>query len=171
MFSYIRRYFVITGAERLVKHLHTHDVPIALATSSSLESVELKTSKHKELFKLFCHLVSATSDPAVKQGKPAPDVFLVCASRFSDKPDPQNVSIFCTYSFWSNIYYLISDFLQCLVFEDAPNGVKAAHSAGMQVVLVPEDYVSEEDKSRASLAIKSLNDFEPELFGLPPFPA
>lgn len=58
---------------------------------------------------------------------------------------------------------------QCLVLEDAPNGVQGALSAKMQVTMVPADYISDELKSRATLAIKSLDDFQPELFGLPPF--
>lgn len=39
----------------------------------------------------------------------------------------------------------------------------------MQVVLVPEEYVSDEDRKLATCVINSLNDFNPELFGLPPF--
>lgn len=39
----------------------------------------------------------------------------------------------------------------------------------MQVVLVPEDYVPEEDRKRATLVVESLLEFRPELFGLPAF--
>lgn len=55
------------------------------------------------------------------------------------------------------------------MLEDAPNGVAGAISAAMQVVMVPAEYISEELKSKATMAIKSLNEFQPELFGLPPF--
>lgn len=71
--------------------MHKHGIPIAVATSSSDESVMLKLTNHKELFSLFHHSVTASSDPEVKKGKPHPDIFLICASRFPDKPKPEKV--------------------------------------------------------------------------------
>jgi pseudouridine-5'-monophosphatase len=119
-----------------------------LATSSSKESVEVKISHYTELFSVFNHKVCGSSDPEVKFGKPAPDIFLLAAKRFPGSPDPKN----------------------CLVFEDAPNGCKAAKAAGMQVVMVPDSHVTEKQKEDATVVLKDLMHFKPEEFGLPPFP-
>ncbi|XP_063223519.1 pseudouridine-5'-phosphatase [Bacillus rossius redtenbacheri] len=136
------------GVERLVRHLAEHNVPIAIATSSSMRATRLKMSRHQELWSLFSHTVAASSDPEVKRGKPAPDIFLVCACRFPDKPRPA----------------------QCLVVEDAPNGVEGALAAGMQVVMVPDPRVPEDRTKRATRVLATLEDFKPQLFGLPAFP-
>ena len=49
----------------------------------------------------------------VSVGKPAPDVYLEAASRLEVAPE------------------------KCVAFEDAPSGIMAAQTAGMQVVAVP----------------------------------
>lgn len=138
---------LLPGAEKLLRHLHKHKIPIALATSSSSASYELKTKQVKPIFELFHHRVLGGSDPDVKNGKPAPDIFLVAAGRFPDNPDPS----------------------KCLVFEDAPNGVQAAVSAGMQVVMVPDSHLPKDLTKKATKVLGSLLEFKPEQFGLPPF--
>ncbi|XP_011864571.1 PREDICTED: pseudouridine-5'-phosphatase-like [Vollenhovia emeryi] len=135
------------GAVRLLKHLKENNVPIALATSSDQENYELKTRRWHDLFELFHHKVLAGSDPEVAHGKPEPDIFLTAAKRFLDNPDPS----------------------KCLVFEDAPNGVKAALNAGMQVVMVPDPMLPKHYTSEATLVLDSLEKFQPEKFGLPPY--
>ena len=134
---------LLPGAERLIRHLHGSGVPMAVGTSSSTKSVAIKTEAHSDLFSLIHHTTCGLDDPSVSFGKPAPDIFLAAAEKFDGFVHPSN----------------------CLVFEDAVNGVQAARAAGMQVVLVSKD----EKSPQATLHLQSLLDFKPELFGLPPF--
>lgn len=138
----------LPGAERLIDHLHANNVPIAVATSSGQDTFQVKTANYQHVFSKFHHIVLGSADPEVRHGKPAPDIFLVCASRFDDKPPPE----------------------KCLVFEDAPNGVTGARAAGMQTVMVPDKIIPVEKTAHATQVISSLLDFKPEDFGLPPFP-
>lgn len=140
---------LLPGAERLLKHFKAHNIPIALATSSNQENFQLKITKWAQIFDMFDHKVLGGSDPEVALGKPEPDIFRVAASRFADKPDPS----------------------MCLVFEDAPNGVKAALAAGMQVIMIPDPMLPKEYIQNPTLVLNSLEDFQPELFGLPPYTA
>lgn len=136
---------LMKGADRLIFNLHNAKVPFCLATSSGQDMAELKMSSHQKLFDLFEHKVYGSTDPEVKEGKPAPDIFLVAANRFRSRPEPT----------------------ACLVFEDSPNGVRAAVSAGMQSVLVPDTIVPAEQRTAATIVLKTLDDFNPKLFSLP----
>lgn len=138
---------LMPGAERLVKHLASKRVPIAIATSSKGFTFRLKTKPHKELFSNFHHILVASEDPEIVRGKPDPQTFLVCASRFSNPPTNM-----------SNV----------LVFEDSVAGVQAANAAGMKSVWVPDPRMSK-DLVTPWLQLNTLEEFKPELYGLPAY--
>jgi len=150
MRKYLHNISLMPGAERIIKHFSNKKVPIAIATGSAQSGFERKTGHIGDLLrKPFSHHVFAGSDPEVRNGKPQPDVFQVAAKRF--KPPPETAK-------------------SCLVFEDAINGVKAALAAGMQVVLVPDKRLDlNKLEVKPTLVLDSLEKFQPELFGLPPF--
>ena len=79
---------------------------MAVATGGT-RAICTKTLASLDLLKHFQEIVTADD---VKHGKPAPDIFLEAARRIGVPPG------------------------QCVAFEDADLGVRAARDAGMRVV-------------------------------------
>ena len=134
----------LPGAKEMTTHFFDLGIPQALATSSSSPMFEAKFEKHKKWFSQFTQIVRG-DDPELKEGKPAPDIFLLAANRVGVDP------------------------AECLVFEDAPTGTEAALAAGMPVVVVPDPNMDHCHFKNASQIISSLKDFDPEYWGLPKF--
>ncbi|XP_054157008.1 pseudouridine-5'-phosphatase-like [Oppia nitens] len=145
---------LMPGAERLVKHLSQNEIPMAIGSAGKKREFMAKSAHFGDLFatgKYFRHIVHG-DDQGVEKLKPEPDVFNVCNSAFNPVPDPQNV----------------------LVFEDNLIGITAANKAGMRTVLVNDQrFYSANQWSDSGLnidlIINSLDEFEPQLFGLPSF--
>lgn len=124
-------------------------LPVAVASSSSLEWVGPWLSRHglRELIASVC-----TRDD-VRRVKPAPDLFLLAAERLG---------------------VAASD---CVVFEDTPNGLAAAHAAGAWAVAVPSPLTRalvfpDPDLTLGSLAECTLAELRErlELLQIPPAP-
>lgn len=96
----------VPGAVSFVKQLAEAGHPLALASSASRVRIDMFLSKLKlkEYFKVI-----ACADDAVRS-KPAPDIFLLAAQRLGAEP------------------------ANCVVIEDAENGVIAAKAAGMKCI-------------------------------------
>eukprot|EP00004_Rigifila_ramosa_P020388 TRINITY_DN5290_c0_g1_i1.p2 TRINITY_DN5290_c0_g1~~TRINITY_DN5290_c0_g1_i1.p2 ORF type:complete len:152 (+),score=22.12 TRINITY_DN5290_c0_g1_i1:310-765(+) len=131
------------GARDLVTHFKRHNVTQAVATSSMPAATSRKTERHQDMFASF-HTIVQGDDPAVRKGKPAPDIFLEAAVRLGADP------------------------ISCLVFEDAKSGVMSALAAGMTVVAVPDQ---RDDvawfHANAHEVLPSLRHFDPAKYGLP----
>jgi beta-phosphoglucomutase-like phosphatase (HAD superfamily) len=98
------------GALELLDMLDRHGVPCAIATSSSPRTVE----RHLQAHNLVGRFQAIVGNGDYKKGKPEPDPFLKAAERLSIEPH------------------------LCLALEDSPNSVRAASSAGMMTIMVPD---------------------------------
>lgn len=96
------------GLKELLQHLDSKQVLKGIATSSIRKDALLCLGELANQFDVI-----VTGDE-VKNGKPAPDIYLLAASRLG----------------------LLSD--ECLVLEDSEFGAKAALAAGIKVVIVPD---------------------------------
>jgi len=127
------------GAYDVVREVAVdRNVPCAIATSSHSESVAKKRRRHEDMFGLFRAIVSA-DDPAVRRGKPAPDIYVEAAKRIGVDP------------------------ADCIVFEDGMPGVRAGKAAGCYVVAVPDPRFRPEERREfereADLVLDDLAQF------------
>ncbi|MED6144293.1 hypothetical protein PIB30_014376 [Stylosanthes scabra] len=131
----------LPGANRLINHLKKNGVPMALASNSLRENIDVKISHHNGWKESFSVILGSDQ---VKSGKPSPYLFEEAAKKMG------------------------VDASNCLVIEDSLVGVKAANAAKMKVVAVPSR--AEADcYLLADTVLHSLLEFQPELWGLPPF--
>ena len=100
------------GLHAFIDRLKADGIPVALATSAPKPNVT-HTLAELNLTEAFPIIVRGDEVP---RGKPAPDVFLEAARRLGVDPG------------------------DCLVFEDAPMGIEAAHAAGMRVVALTTSF-------------------------------
>ena len=96
----------VKGIPKLLENIKDSGLKTAVASSSSYALIGL-ILKRLDIYKYFD---SITSGVDVKNGKPAPDVFLLAAERLGVKPK------------------------DCIVVEDSEYGVEAGKRAGMKVV-------------------------------------
>ncbi|KAF4567239.1 hypothetical protein EYR36_010857 [Pleurotus pulmonarius] len=161
---------LLPGVQKLVKHLHAHSIPIAVATGSRRRNFTLKTQHLGDVFDCFEGRILCADDHVSDgdisrkmKGKPAPDVFIWAArtllGRNVGDPDADCAQL------------EMDERSKGLVFEDALPGMQAGKRAGMAVVWVPDANLLNVEYGgveKANIVLKSLEDFVPEHWGLPP---
>jgi beta-phosphoglucomutase-like phosphatase (HAD superfamily) len=70
----------LEGADALSAAMHSAGIPLAVATSSFSGPFEKKAAHHGSIFNRM-QVTVCGDDSAIRKGKPAPDIFLVAASR------------------------------------------------------------------------------------------
>ena len=118
------------GAEAWLATLRQAGVPLGIGTSSTRELCDLKFESHA-----FLREVSPiVCGDEVAERKPAPDIFLKVAELLNQTPN------------------------NCLVFEDSPAGVRAAKTAGMQVIAVAAEGLDRSLLRRADWIVSSYDE-------------
>ncbi len=118
---------VMPGLVDLLEKLKTKNYPLAVASSSVPEIIELILGKTG----LRTYFQVVVSGQEAGKSKPEPDIFLLAAQKLGVKP--QN----------------------CMVIEDSKNGIKAAQAAGMSCVAYQSPGVDPKTQKEADAVVKS----------------
>lgn len=119
---------LMKGAADFLERLHNNKKTLVLATSAD-RLMATTLIENKGLKKYFSHIITAND---VKKGKPDPEVFLLAADKAGISPE------------------------KAAVFEDSFNGIRAAHSAGMYPIIIPDKIQPNEEIKK--ILHKKFND-------------
>lgn len=119
----------------LIESLHLfkdNQIKIALASSGTTKYINLVLKKFR-LSKYFNVIISGDD---VKNGKPDPETYLIACQKLGLKPE------------------------ECLVLEDATNGIEAAKKAGCKCIAINNPYTPPQDRTKADLILDSLSEID-----------
>lgn len=119
------------GAIELLEALHQKGIITAIVTATDPARAE----EYMTMTGLMGHFDRIISATMVDEGKPSPKVYAFACRELGLNPK------------------------ECVAVEDAPNGVKSAHGAGLQVIMVP-DLTAPDEELASLLTVKaeSLSD-------------
>ena len=121
------------GVKGILSFFKEKGLPMAIGSSSPLPLIR----QNLEVTGLGSYFRALASGDEVEKGKPSPDIFLLAAQKLGIPPS------------------------ECLVFEDSPNGIRAASAAGMTPVLVPDIMpVTEEIRKQCAQIFKTRAEAE-----------
>ena len=135
----------IDGAKEIThKFKYELNFKTALATSSTKVNFDFKTFNKKEWLKEDFDAIVLGEDKRIKNGKPAPDIFILAAKDIGLEPK------------------------DCIIFEDSIGGIKAGISAGAAIVIgIPDPHLRKkaeeiqyDEKKTKFIILDKIKDFD-----------
>ncbi len=125
---------MVDNVESFIKNVYK-DYSLGLASSNNRRSVDAIITKFQleKYFKIFIN------GEEVKNGKPAPEIFLKAANEMN------------------------ASYTDCIVIEDSNAGVEAAKAANMKCIGYKNPNSGNQDLSKADLIIKNFNELSIEI--------
>ncbi len=121
---------ILPGVKKFMKRLKEKEIKMAIGSSSKNA---MKILTNLEITDYFDAVIDGNK---IERGKPDPQIFIFAAEAIGVYP------------------------AQCVVFEDAPAGVEAAHAAGTYIIGVGNEKVL----SRANLVIPGFQNIDLDIF-------
>ncbi len=116
---------LMPGVVEILKFFEENGVKMAIASSSS-HAVINRNIERADIKKYFTAIISGDD---VRNGKPAPDIFLLAAEKI-------NVPA-----------------VDCYVFEDSYNGIRGAYAAGCAAIMIPDTIQPNDEMKKICAAI------------------
>jgi len=126
--------YPIKGVAELIKKLHKNNFKLIVASSSPLEVIDAVLKK----FDLSNYFMATISGTQLIHSKPHPEIFLNAAKLAH------------------------SELRECVVIEDAANGVTAAKAAGMKCIGFANPNSGNQNLNKADVIIKSFEEINVE---------
>lgn len=121
---------LIEGVLELIKHYYENGITLVLASSASMENIEMIFKK----FDLNQYFQAKISGADLKESKPNPEIFIKATELSGNSKK------------------------DCVVIEDATNGIIAAKSAGLFCIAYNGDDSKSQDYSKADLVINNFKN-------------
>lgn len=118
------------GLIEILEFCRAHDIKTAVASSSRIHIVRHNLTAAG----VIDYFDAITTGEEVVNSKPAPDIFLLAASKIGVEPK------------------------DCAVFEDAFSGIRGAYAAGMLPVLIPDQAEPTEEIRRIAKVFRDLSE-------------
>jgi beta-phosphoglucomutase len=129
IFENDKTFDLIKGVRTLIEHYHEQGLTLVLGSSATMVSIERIFKR----FDLNPYFKAKLSGAELNASKPHPEIFIKAAAATGFSPE------------------------ECIVIEDATNGIEAAKGAGIFCVGFDSEHSKNQDYSKADLVI---NDFE-----------
>jgi HAD superfamily hydrolase (TIGR01509 family) len=126
------------GVARLLSEASDAGVQLAIASTTTAANVDALLRSHLDDLGCYRFAVIACAD-CVERKKPAPDIYRLVLSMLGRS---------CA---------------ECVVFEDSPNGLRAAQAAGLFTVVTPSSWNEHDDFRAADILLPHLGDVDHRL--------
>ncbi|MEO9474039.1 MAG: HAD family phosphatase [Cyclobacteriaceae bacterium] len=130
IFENDKTFDLIDGVRDLIENYYANGLTLVLGSSATMASIE-RIFKRFDLNRYFKAKLSGAE---LKASKPHPEIFIKAAEATGFSPD------------------------ECIVIEDATNGIEAAKGAGIFAVAFDSEHSKNQDYSKADLVVGDLEE-------------
>lgn len=125
---------LLSGVKELIEHYHANGIKLVVASSASMDTINRVFQK----FNLDRFFIGKVSGADLQESKPHPEIFCQAAQLTNEAHE------------------------NCMVIEDATNGIIAAQRAGIFCAAYKSEHSLLQDYSQANIVVETFKELQPE---------